>query len=61
MDELNQLREANPDVALILNTAEASARLYREALLAMGVLPSSSVEIGNSAEVTVLLDGGTDT
>jgi len=52
-EQLRQLCEDDPDLALILDVYEETERVYREALEAMGVASKHTIEVKNSAEVTI--------
>jgi len=53
--DLNQLRQADPAVALVMDTFESIDRVYRESLKAMGITQESVPEVRNSADVAVSL------
>lgn len=55
-EELRKLRASNPDVALILDAFAQLDAVYRESLKAMGVTPERSLQVANSADVTVSFD-----
>jgi len=52
-EELRQLRENDPEIALVLDVFGEAERIYHEALEAMGVTGAPTLEVQNSAEVTV--------
>jgi hypothetical protein len=52
-DDLRRLREADSDLALILDVFAEIDRAYREALEAMGQVGSRAAQVMNCAEVTV--------
>lgn len=52
-NELRQLREEEPDVALVFDVFGEIERVYREALEAMGLTSKHTPEVMNSAEVTI--------
>ena len=54
-DVLSRLREENPEITEVLKLYEETERIYQDALRAMGRMPTSMLESGNSAEVTVSL------
>jgi hypothetical protein len=52
-DELYQLRQNDPDVALVLDAYEEIDRVYAEIIEAMGGRSKPATEIMNSANVTI--------
>jgi len=52
-DELRRLREADPDVDLVLDIFGEIERVYRDTLEAMGATSKHTPEVRNSAEVTI--------
>lgn len=55
-EELRKLRESDPDVARVLDAFTQLNTVYREALKAMGAVPERSLQVANSADVTVSFD-----
>lgn len=54
--KLNQLREADPEVALIMDYYWELEKIYKEALEAMGYQNIPLSEVGNSAEFTIVFN-----
>ena len=52
-NELRQLRDNDPDLALVLDVFGEIERVYCDTLEAMGVTQEHVPEIRNSAEVTI--------
>ncbi len=50
-EQLKQLRENEPDVALIMDTYRAISRVYSESLEAMGRTTKIESVVSNSADV----------
>jgi hypothetical protein len=55
-EELRKLRESDPDLAQVLDAFARLDAVYRGALKAMGAIPERSIQVANSAEVTVSFD-----
>jgi hypothetical protein len=55
-DMLQQLRECEPAVALILDTYEETDRIYRQSMEAMGMGGEPSIQVGNTADADVTFD-----
>ena len=49
--KLRQLRDSDPDLALILDTFEEISRVYRETLRAMGATSEQAPEVMNSSQM----------
>lgn len=54
-NQLQSLRQADSDVAQILDVYDEVARVYNGALEAMGLEPSKVNFVANSADVTISL------
>jgi len=52
-DELRQIYDTEPEIALMLDTFNEIERVYQEALVAMGVVSTCTSEVKNSAEVVI--------
>jgi len=52
-NELRQVLENEPDIALLLNVFGEIERTYHETLEVMGITSKPIPEVGNSAEVTI--------
>lgn len=60
-DELRQLRERDPDLALILDTFATIDQIYHQSLVAMGQENEDIPLVRNSTEVTFFVDASTST
>lgn len=55
-NELQQLRESDPTMDLIMKVYEEAAEVHKEALVAMGQLPVTTSSPGASTEVALTLE-----
>ncbi len=55
-NELQQLRESDTSVDLIVKVYEEAAQVHEEALIAMGRLPAAASSSAASTEVAIALD-----
>jgi hypothetical protein len=60
-DELQQLREQDADLALILDTFATIDHVYRQSLMAMGQVNEDIPTVKSSAEITFSVDASTST
>lgn len=52
-DELNRLRQTDPDVAFVLDTFHETEQVYQRAREAMGRTPRTTASARSSAHVTL--------
>jgi len=58
-DKLQQLREQDADLSLVLDTFAALDHVYRQSLMAMGQVDKATPTVRSSAEVTFSVDAST--
>jgi len=52
-EELEKLRERNPDVALVIEAYREAEQVYKDALQAMGVTQTQPISVANASNVTI--------
>ncbi len=55
-NDLLKLRANDPDLAQVLDAFAQVDAVYREALKASGAIPEQSLQVANSADITVSFD-----